>query len=134
MIYIAGSMRDVEYLRVIRDRVRALGCDVSSTWMDRGYQYGDRRCTRQHMALEAPRDRDEVKACSLFILNRRHRSVGKMVELGFALAYDRPVWVVGDPAVPCVFWGMADRVFKDWCSVFTELEKHNAPGRPVPPS
>lgn len=123
-IYIAGSMTDQEYLRIIRQRINLLGHEVTASWLDAGFAYGDRRCTASHMKHEAPRDVAEIHAADLFILNRRHRSAGKMTELGMAIAFEKRIWLVGPPAIPNVFYGYAERpAFPNWCSVFETLEK-----------
>lgn len=121
-LYLAGTTTDAEYLRVIRARIRALGHEVTSDWLDTAFAYSDTRCTAKHLKAEAPRDLAQIRDCDVFVLNRRHKSVGKFVELGMALACGKRVWLVGPSEVPCAFYGMAEHVFPNWCAVFAALD------------
>lgn len=113
-VYLAGKTSALRRLRRVRARLRRSGLRVSSGWLDSAYDYGDPRCTPEHLRSEAPRDRVEVRRCGLFILDTIDESTsgGRDVELGMALAHGKRFWLVGPRRN--VFHHLAARHFADW--------------------
>ena len=121
-VYLAGSTKNIEYLRVIKQRLEMCpGVSVSSTWLDVAHQYSDLRCTREHLLRETKRDLEEIAQADLVIVDREGRSYGKITEQGAALVTGRPVWLVRKSPIPNAFDVLAQKIFPTWCACLAEL-------------
>ncbi len=120
-IYIAGKVTAKERLKKMREAVRNLGFICHSTWMDVALEYRHLDSNRQHFQREAVRDRCEVAACNLFILDTFDESNtgGREYEAGYAARGGTRVWLVGP--VRNVFHAEMPR-FESWDAVLVLLE------------
>jgi hypothetical protein len=126
-IYLAGSTKHIEYLKIIAQRLRLIpGVSVSSTWLDVAHQYTDVRCTREHLLRETKRDLEEIAQCGLFILDREGRSYGKITEQGAATLHGKPIWLVRRSPIPNAFDVLAQKILPNFCSVFAALGDEQA--------
>lgn len=88
MIFIAGSMKDVEKIKKIANVYEEYGHVIKRKWWN---QTDENK--KHEYALE---DKKAIKKCDLFIMyNGTKKTGGKYVELGMALMEDKEVHVYG---------------------------------------
>jgi hypothetical protein len=129
-IYIAGWFGAKDRLRLVRDRIHALGVgEVVSTWLDEetaapeavgiNYVVG---ATPEQCREYAIRDMGEVRYSDLLILDTSDVNPrgGREVEYGLALANGLAVWIVGPRRN--VFHYVAQRHFATWDEAIELLE------------
>lgn len=95
-VYIAAPWAKKEYAGEIRKQCQDAGIDVTSGWIDFP---GDSHDV-EVLKTEAKNDwNDVVRAEGFFLLNLQKRgeeTSGKAVETGLALAYGKPIFMVGE--------------------------------------
>ena len=119
-IYMAGFFDTRARLRPIRDRLRAQGAVVLSSWLDEeGVTY--QTVDDAYKTSCALRDLEEVQACDILILDTLDESSrgGREVEYGYALGKMKQVWVVGP--LRNVFHYVAAKHFSSWDEVMAWL-------------
>lgn len=105
----------------MRDRLFHEGHQVVGTWLDEVTK-PDVLSTEQFDKRLALKDLQEIREADCFILDTQEESTtgGRMVELGFALAHMKLLYVVGRPL--CIFTHLADKKFDSWGDLFTYFE------------
>lgn len=78
----------------------------------------------QFDAKMAAKDLREIAAsdCLILDLENPSRTMGKMVEFGFALANHKLIYVVGAPVQGQIFCRLSDGIFPTWDALFDHLE------------
>jgi len=114
--YIAGKFSSRHRLRLMRDRVRALGYEVACTWMD--HEDDDYPVPRDRAVKEAHRDLNEIVAAQVFVLDTLDESAtgGREVEFGVFLSRineDAAHTILIGP-VRNVFHELSDHRCRDW--------------------
>lgn len=76
----------------------------------------------------AAKDLQEIAAADCLILDLENpsKTMGKMVEFGFALAKHKMIYVVGSPPKGSIFVSLADQLFDNWDNLidyFKEVHK-----------
>ena len=117
--YIAGRYTARFRLRPIRERIRALGIDCRSAWIDN--EDGDYPVPRERAIVEARRALAEVGAADIIMLDTLDESMtgGREVELGIHLGV---ALALADPASPprVILVGPV-------CNIFHELADMRCP-------
>jgi nucleoside 2-deoxyribosyltransferase len=110
-VYIAGLFDSQERLRVQRDAMIAMGYIVTSSWLE---ESPDTAFTTDKWADYAERDLAEVEDSHFIVVDTLDVTPrgGREVEMGYAMALNKPVFVVGP--MRNVFHHIADEVFADW--------------------
>lgn len=69
----------------------------------------------------AAKDLQEIRAADCLILDLENpsKTMGKMVELGFALAHHKLIYIVGTPPPGSIFVLLGDKLFPTWDELFT---------------
>ncbi len=104
-VYIAGRSEDVTACRELREQLAAAGLACTSRWLD---------SFDRDPAVGAERDLEDLRRASALVLYKPlevHRiptTGGHHVELGYALAIGKPVFLFGEPEN--VFHHLADVV------------------------
>lgn len=121
-IYLSASFNNRLKMRSVRDRIWALGHNVISSWLDETIK-PDFLTQHEWQRKLAEKDRAEVLAADLFIMDLEGISTGKAVELGLSLGqfHYKLVWLVGKQSH--IFHYLNDAVFGDWDLCLNELEK-----------
>ena len=125
MIYLSAKVTAQARLRPIRTRLRVLGYECESSWLDEEDAEYPVEPTRAR--AKALRDFAEIARADVFILDTLDESVtgGREVEAGYALrdfhlgGPGTYLWRVG-PARN-VFHELADEVFETWEDVWTRI-------------
>lgn len=123
-IYLSGSWWHRPRLRRWRRRLEAAGrahrVRVVASWLEepRRPPGVPKHAWRVERAI---RDLQEVHAADIFLLDvfGHSSSGGRYVELGAALAWGRPIWIVGPQEG--MFLTLADRRWPDWPTLLKEL-------------
>ena len=73
----------------------------------------------------AAKDLQEIRAADCLILDLENpsKTMGKMVEFGFALAHHKLIYAVGTAPQGAIFVLLADKVFKTWEQLFTYFKE-----------
>lgn len=118
-IYIAGKVTARERLKAERERLRALGYRVSSSWIDLAGNYDV--FPENLWEAEAQRDIVEIFAADLLLLDTLDVSEtgGREFEAGYAYARHIPFWLIGPKRQ--VFHSLAQRHFARWGEAVEEL-------------
>lgn len=119
-VYIAAKFHARIRLRPIRDRLRALGFNVSSHWMEQEEE-------SESSIDAARRDLREVRNAELLIIDTLDESNtgGREVELGHFLFKGGTIWRVGP--IRNVFHHLMEpqHVFESWDEVFDAILADN---------
>lgn len=119
MIYLAAPWANRVATRAIRDELVAMGCEVTSRWLDvpDGPQVPDEARAIQ----EARMDIDDINAAEMLIVLTDERPIGAghHVEFGYAMAIGLDLVVVGP--IKSVFHYLAGYRFSDWPSAKAAL-------------
>ena len=122
-IYLSARITAQARLRPIRARLRALGYQCESSWLDELDVAYPVEPTRAR--AKALRDFSEIECADIFILDTLDESTtgGREYEAGYAhrspVESPTQVWRVGP--VRNVFHELADEVFTGWEDVWTRL-------------
>ncbi len=121
-IYISASFKSQKAMRPWRDKLWELGHQVVGTWLDE-IAKPDSMSLDVWFKKLAIKDITEVKEADCLILDLSETSTtcGRAVELGYALATHKLVYLVGKPNG--VFHSLADGVFNTWPELLAALPK-----------
>ena len=130
-VYIAGKFSSRYRLRPIKFKLKQLGFDVLSDWIDNNPLDetigGDYDSIGNHPDAShdiAERDRQQVLECRIFIIDTQDKSEtgGRECELGMALMRDVPYIFRVGPIRNVFHAHKAVRVVKSWEDMVTILE------------
>lgn len=127
-IYTAASFVEQKRIRAMKEQLVQKGHTVLSTWLEEAVR-PDGMTEEQFELKMAIKDLQEVSAADCVILDTASpsKTSGKMVEVGFALAKHKLLYVVGEPPAHAIFLHLADRKFGTWDELFEFFdEKHPA--------
>jgi nucleoside 2-deoxyribosyltransferase len=133
-IYTAATFQEQERIRHNKETLIKLGHSVLSTWLEE--QIKPVGMTDEEFGRKmAMKDLQEITAsdCLILDLENPSKTMGKMVEFGFALAKHKLVYVVapGDTLTKGhIFCLLADKVFASWDELFEYFRKAHE-GTPV---
>ena len=118
-IYCAASFVEQKRIRAMKEELVQQGHAVLSTWLEESVR-PDGMTEEQFELKMAIKDLQEVAAADCVILDTASptKTAGKMVEVGFAFAKHKLVYVVGEPPTHAIFLHLADRKFADWDDLF----------------
>jgi len=102
--YIAARLKRVGEAKGLRVRLEDRGYQVTSSWLDRGYQPEETGFASVVLAREAAdTGLQEVRDCNaLILLSEKHSSArtvgggGRHVEVGYALALSKTIAIIGE--------------------------------------
>jgi len=129
-IYTAATFSEQERIRQYKETLFRLGHSVLSSWLEE--QIRPEGMTDEQFGRKmAAKDLQEIAACDCFILDMMNpsKTMGKMVETGFALAKYKLFYVVapeGYMTTGHIFLLLADKIFNSWDELF-EWFKTNHP-------
>lgn len=117
-IYLAASFTEQKRIRAQKEKLIQLGYTVLSSWLEEQVKpegMNDEIFGRKMAA----KDLREIAAADCFILDMEapSRTMGKMVELGFAIANHKLIYVVapaGTMTHSHIFVMLADQIFSSW--------------------
>ena len=127
-IYVAASFTAQRRLRVIREHLFQQGHMICGTWLDEVTK-PEVLSKEQFDKRLASKDLQEIREADCFILDTEEESTtgGRYVELGFALAHMKLLYVVGSPN--CIFAHLADQRFATWEECLEHIKTEH-PARP----
>jgi len=120
-IYIAAKFEMRPVLRALVPQIRSLGHAITATWISREEMH----LPQSMIAID---DLDGIEEADLLILDSTFSGgSGREVELGYALAKGKRIWMIG-PAVN-VFHHHQDIIhFNDWQQVMKQLQEESNAG------
>jgi hypothetical protein len=95
-VYIAAPWKHKSRAAEVKQQLQEAGLTVTSRWMDFketpgvAYEYND-----DVMRAEALNDIEDVAKSTAMLYLNLEKSEGKATELGMALAYSMPIYVIG---------------------------------------
>lgn len=129
-IYTAASFTEQKRIREQKENLIQLGHSVVATWLEEQIKPGG-MTDEQFGKKMAAKDLQEIRAADCLILDLENpsKTMGKMVEWGFALAHHKLVYVVA-PADTLtkghIFLLLADKIFGSWGELLSHFaENHN---------
>ncbi|MBI4029150.1 MAG: nucleoside 2-deoxyribosyltransferase [Candidatus Blackburnbacteria bacterium] len=98
-VYLSSRYKDYRYLQKIREVLNKEGIDVTSQWIYGG-QEATAKCGDQEKCRYANQDLTDLYAADVLVIWSLPKNFGKgtggrHVELGIALALDKPIILVG---------------------------------------
>ncbi len=132
-IYTAATFQEQERIRRNKETLLKLGHSVLSTWLEEQVKPTG-MTDEQFGAKMAAKDLQEINAADCFILDLENpsKTMGKMVETGFALARHKLLYVVapGDTLTKGhIFCLLADKIFPSWEELFEYFRVHHTDGK-----
>jgi hypothetical protein len=119
-IYLAGRFEARERLKAIRDRLRVLGHQVVSTWMDEESAGAPDDTAGRYYALRDLAELRQANALFLDTLDADDRG-GREAEWGYSLGRMYGERVIVGPATGNIFHALATRRFPTWEDCFVWL-------------
>ena len=123
-IYTAASFVEQKRIREMKEKLIQMGHTVVSTWLEEAVR-PDGMTLEQFERKMAIKDLQEVAAADCVILDveKPTKTSGKMVEVGFALAKHKLIYIVGVPPAHAIFLSLADKHFESWDLLFQYFEE-----------
>lgn len=124
-IYLAASFSEQKRIREQKEKLIQLGYTVLSSWLEE--QVRPEGMTDEIFGRKmAAKDLREIASADCFIvdLEKPSQTMGKMVELGFALASHKLVYAVAPPGTMTtghIFVMLADKIFPSWDECIKEF-------------
>lgn len=129
-IYTAATFGEQNRIRAHKETLFKLGHSVLSTWLEE--QVKPSGMTDEQFGKKmAIKDLQEISSADCFILDLENpsRTMGKMVETGFALAKHKLFYVVapkGTLTTGHIFLFLADKIFESWDELFKYFEANHS--------
>lgn len=126
-IYTAATFSEQKRIRQQKEQLIQLGHNVLSTWLEEQVKPGG-MTDEQFGRKMAAKDLQEIRAadCVILDLENPSKTMGKMVEFGFALAHHKLIYAVGTPPTGSIFVLLADKVFESWEQLFDYFREVHA--------
>lgn len=126
-IYTAATFSQQQRIRQNKEQLLKLGHSVTSTWLEEQIK-PEGMSDEQFGKKMANKDLREIQSADCFILDLEapSKTMGKMVETGFALAHHKLFYVVAPEGALTgghIFCFLADRVFNSWEDLFTYFKQ-----------
>lgn len=126
-IYTAATFSQQKRIRGHKESLIQLGHAVLATWLEEQVR-PDGMTDEQFGKKMAAKDLREIAAADCLILDMEapSQTMGKMVELGFALANHKLIYVVapeGSLTTGHIFITLADQIFPSWEALLTHLKE-----------
>jgi nucleoside 2-deoxyribosyltransferase len=133
-IYTAATFSEQNRIRSFKERLFALGHHVVATWLEESLK-PDGMTDEQFGRKMAAKDLREIAIADCFILDLENpsKTMGKMVEYGFALANHKLIYIVapaGTLSKGHIFCLLADHIFASWDELFAYFEQHHPEKKP----
>jgi hypothetical protein len=108
-IYVAGKLQEVDYIRGIMTILEDYGHTISYDWTTLLHENNHARCAI--CELNGIKEADYLIA----MVHRKLNYRGVLVEIGMALALDKPVYIFGEGLRGCIFTALCNTgtVFED---------------------
>lgn len=107
-IYVAGRTDNIEQVRFVQKSCRVAGHGITHDWTEIVEEVGgaarDDIVTPEKQRGFAEKDLEGVRTCDLLIMVASPKLTGTLIETGAALAWGKPVWVLGEPERHSVFF------------------------------
>lgn len=129
-VYTAATFSEQKRIRQYKEKLIVLGHSVLSTWLEE--QVKPEGMTDEQFGKKmAAKDLREIAAADCFILDLENpsRTMGKMVETGFALATHKLIYVVAPGETLTtghIFLHLADKIFTSWDELFAYFETNHS--------
>lgn len=125
-IYTAASFVEQKRIREMKEQLIQQGHTVLSTWLEEAVR-PDGMSEEQFETKMAIKDLQEVSAADCVILDTASpsKTSGKMIEVGFALAKHKLLYVVGQIIPHAIFLHLADEHFADWNELFEYFKENH---------
>jgi nucleoside 2-deoxyribosyltransferase len=134
-IYTAATFGEQNRIRGHKETLFTLGHSVLSTWLEE--QIRPNGMTDEQFGKKmAIKDLQEIAAADCFILDLENpsKTMGKMVETGFALAKHKLFYVVAPKGTLTgghIFLFLADKIFESWTDLFAFFKDNHTDGKTV---
>lgn len=132
-VYTAATFQEQDRIRRYKEVLYNLGHSVVSTWLEE--QVKPAGMTDEEFGRKmAMKDLQEISTADCLILDLANpsKTMGKMVEFGFALAKHKLLYVVAPGETLTkghIFCFLADKVFQSWDDLFEYFRVHHAEGK-----
>ena len=125
-IYTAATFSEQTRIRQYKEILFTLGHSVLATWVEEQIKptgMNDAQFGRKMAA----KDLQEIAAadCLILDLSNPSKTMGKMVEAGFALAKHKLFYTVGEIPQGSIFMLLADKNFSTWEEIFTYFKENH---------
>jgi hypothetical protein len=109
-------------MRKVKASLERMGHTICNGWLEESNAQELSTLTDRKRRVYSYRDIGEIVSVDLLVIDTQEESSsgGREVEYGMALAFGKPVWVVGPQRN--IFHSVCRRQFDDWEPVLKELE------------
>lgn len=134
-IYTAATFSEQNRIRSYKETLFRLGHHVVATWLEESLK-PDGMTDEQFGRKMAAKDLREIATADCFLLDLENpsKTMGKMVEYGFALAHHKLIYIVAPPGTLSkghIFCLLADHIFTSWDEVFSYFKEHHPSAAPT---
>jgi len=125
-IYVAGKYSERDNIRLVFKALEKLGHTITLDWTNHDIYPNDAVAERlgefANDDVEGVRNADCLIACLL----NHHEYKGLWVEMGIALGYNKPVYIVGEAGDSCIFTNhKLVKKFNNFQKLYKELGRTN---------
>lgn len=117
-IYLAAKYKNRDAMLVVAGMLAAQGHQITSRWLTGAHKFANGDVEDREKAHKfAATDLDDVRNSDYFVLfnlpvDKPEPSSGRHVELGYAFALKKEVYIVGGINSHCIFYALADKIFE----------------------
>lgn len=126
-IYTAATFTEQKRIRECKEQLIQMGHTITASWLEE--QIKPLGMTQlQFDRKMAAKDLQEIAAADCMILDlvNPSKTMGKMVEYGFALAKHKLIYVVGEVPKGGIFMYLSDHLFENWEQLFKYFEENHS--------
>lgn len=126
-IYTAATFTEQKRIREHKEQLIQLGHTITASWLEE--QIKPLGMTQlQFDRKMASKDLQEIAAADCMILDLLNpsKTMGKMVEYGFALAKHKLIYVVGEVPSGGIFMHLSDYIFPSWDGLFLYFKENHS--------
>jgi len=106
-VYVAGKFQDKVQVKWLMDRLEELGHDITFDWTTEHYAKKEETAEDAEQCLSGVFDADVF--VGLFTEDYIYK--GALIEMGFAMAEEGRIYIIGHAIDSCIFSKLADRQF-----------------------
>jgi nucleoside 2-deoxyribosyltransferase len=114
-VYVAGKFEDKEQIREVQRKFREAGFEISHDWTTEDGTGMEGAELDTYMAQCAKNDFFGVLQADFVVIMNHAKAFGTMTEMGLALAWGKPVYVVGAPIRDNIFFHLSLEEFGIQC-------------------
>jgi len=107
-VYVAGKFEEKELVRTVQRTLLERGHTITHDWTGEDATGMEGEQLEEYLADNASRDVDGVAAAEAVLILNHPKGFGMMAEMGMAIAWNIPIYVIGPQIRDCIFFHLPE--------------------------